>query len=191
MKKHFWFFFVLAVVSVVLGIAVQAIGSSKGDPGSVRDVSFLVSIVAGVIGVFVRIIWLEAQLIVVDGKKPTYALVLSSVSSGMLYLKLLGTYLITQLILVVGFVLLIIPGIFFAVRLQFVYYAVVDKGMGPFKALGYSWEITRGHWWDLLLFNIASLGVNLLGFLALLVGLFASVPTTRIAHTHVYRELSK
>jgi hypothetical protein len=43
--------------------------------------------------------------------------------------------------------------------------------------------------WDLLLFGLLIAGINLLGFLALLVGLFATYSTSMVAIAFVYRSL--
>jgi hypothetical protein len=53
-----------------------------------------------------------------------------------------------------------------------------------------SWRITKGHKWQLALLFLALLGINLLGVLALVVGVFVSVPITLIAFAHAYRTLA-
>lgn len=53
-----------------------------------------------------------------------------------------------------------------------------------------SWRITKGHKWQLLLLFLALLLVNLLGLLALFVGIFVSVPITMLAFAHAYRTLA-
>ena len=49
--------------------------------------------------------------------------------------------------------------------------------------------ITRGAKWSLLLLGIFLAAVNLLGVLALFVGLLWTIPTTLVASTSVYRKL--
>ena len=60
------------------------------------------------------------------------------------------------LILFVGFIFLIIPGIFFACRLVFVPYLVVDRKVGVFDAISGSWETTEGHFWKIFLLGLIS-----------------------------------
>ena len=93
------------------------------------------------------------------------------------------------LIIMVGLVLLIIPGIIWAIKFQFFDYLIVDKGLGPIDALEKSSEITRGVKWDLFLFAILLGIINLMGFLCLLVGLFVTIPVTMVAMAFVYRKL--
>lgn len=93
------------------------------------------------------------------------------------------------LIVVVGLILLIIPGIIWAIKFQFFDYLIVDEGLGPVDALEKSSEITRGVKWELFLLDILLVIINLLGFLCLVVGLFVSIPVTMVAMAFVYREL--
>lgn len=183
MKKYFWFFFVLSVASLVVSILMRSLPVFK-DMG-------IVGTIATSIGVFITVCigvaTMMAQLAVSHGKNPSYAFLKPRL---LLWFKLLLAYIITGTVQVLGFILLVIPGIYISVKLQFVFYAVIEHGHWPFQAIGYSWKVTRSHWWDLLLFFLATLGVNILGFICLLVGLFASVATTRIAHAHIYQRLS-
>ena len=103
------------------------------------------------------------------------------VASGILY----------GLIILGGFILLIVPGIIWSIKYKFFGYFIIDKGMGPVEALKASANITQGAKWDLFLFGILLALINLLGALALLVGLFVTIPTTLIATTYVYRKLAK
>jgi uncharacterized membrane protein len=97
--------------------------------------------------------------------------------------------IIRGVITVIGFILLIIPGIIFSIRLQYVTYLIVDKDMTAVDAVYKSWAMTKGNSWNLFFFGILLCLVNLLGFLCLLVGLFITVPLTMLATTHVYRKL--
>jgi hypothetical protein len=55
--------------------------------------------------------------------------------------------LLSGIIFMVGFILLIIPGIYFAFKLQLWMAAIFVDDAGPFQALGASWRLTRGRWW--------------------------------------------
>ena len=93
------------------------------------------------------------------------------------------------LIVFAGTILLIIPGIIWGIQFCFYDYFIVDKGLGPIEALKRSSAITRGVKWDLFGFFLVLLGINLLGALCLLIGLFVTIPTTMVALAFVYRKL--
>ncbi len=81
-------------------------------------------------------------------------------------------------------------GTIWSIRLSKFPYFIIDKGRNPIDALKDSWAMTRGSTWNLMLFNLLLLLVNLLGALAFGVGLLATIPTTQLAHAFVYRKLS-
>jgi hypothetical protein len=85
-----------------------------------------------------------------------------------------------------GLVLLILPGIIFAM-FMFANFIVVDRELGPIEAMKESSRITRGKRWTLLWLSLAILVINLLGLIALVVGLLVSVPVTWLALAHAYR----
>jgi uncharacterized membrane protein len=86
-------------------------------------------------------------------------------------------------------ILLVIPGIIWSIRFHFFSYLIVDKGVSPIEALKKSSKITKGTKWDLFLFGILLVFINILGALALLVSLFVTMPATMVANAFVYRKL--
>ena len=94
------------------------------------------------------------------------------------------------LLVTVGLALLVVPGLLWAVTYGFFGFALLDRGLGPIAALRESARMTRGRRLRLLGFGLVLAGVNLLGALALGVGLFLSVPTTFIAAGWAYRHLA-
>jgi hypothetical protein len=80
--------------------------------------------------------------------------------------------LLYTLIVALGFVALIIPGIYLAIRLYFVTQSVVVDGEAPTGALGTSWELVKDQWW--LTFGsiivaalVSGIPINILDTLAL------------------------
>ena len=104
--------------------------------------------------------------------------------------KFLGATLLTGLAIIVGLLLLIVPGIIFMLMFMFVMFIVIDRGLGPVEAMKESARITRGYKWQLLGFVLVLALINVLGMLALLVGLFVTIPVTSLAFAHAYRALT-
>jgi uncharacterized membrane protein len=99
--------------------------------------------------------------------------------------------LLVGVIIVVGIILLIVPGIIWALRYCFVPYLIMDKGLDVAASLKESARITYGHKWQLFWLAILMALVNILGFICLFVGLLVSIPVTALAFVHAYRTLSK
>jgi uncharacterized membrane protein len=104
--------------------------------------------------------------------------------------RYVGASILVTLAVVAGLILLIIPGIIVALALTFALYLVVDKELGPLESFKQSFVLTKGHRWSLLLLSFAVVGINILGFLALVVGLFVTVPVSMLVMAHAYRVLS-
>ena len=63
----------------------------------------------------------------------------------------IGATIMQGLALIGGLILLIIPGIIFALMFWFAGYLVMDKNLGPVEAIRESARITNGHKWELFL----------------------------------------
>lgn len=98
--------------------------------------------------------------------------------------------LLVALAVLLGLILLIIPGIIVALAFIFWNYLVVERGLTPIAALKESARITKGNRWKLFALGCACAAINLLGFLALLVGILVAAPVTALALVHVYRTLA-
>jgi uncharacterized membrane protein len=108
-------------------------------------------------------------------------------------IPLIVPYLVASIVVgivtTIGFILLIVPGIYWGLRLQFFGWVIVDKEVGPFEAMQESWEMTRGAAWQLFLLWLVLFFVNILGCVALGIGLLVTIPLSVVAMGHVYRSL--
>ena len=104
--------------------------------------------------------------------------------------KFLAAEILTGLIVLVGLILLVIPGVILMLMYLFVPYLVIDKELGPIEALKESARITRGFRLELLLLFLIAFVLNIFGALALLAGLLVSIPVTTLALVHAYRVLA-
>jgi uncharacterized membrane protein len=105
------------------------------------------------------------------------------------YLPFLLTQLLFGLIVAAGLILLIVPGVIWAVTYGFAPFLCVAEGYDPIESLRESRRLTTGHRRSLFVFGLLLVGINLLGACALGIGLAVTVPTTMIAAAHVLRRL--
>jgi uncharacterized membrane protein len=105
----------------------------------------------------------------------------------------LGNFILTQflhsLIVCGGLILLIVPGIIWALQFGFAGLLAMEEGLDPINALKKSSALTKGHREDLFVMVLLLLGINLLGVLALGVGLFVTIPMTYLSWVRAYRSL--
>lgn len=91
------------------------------------------------------------------------------------YFHIVLAHLIATALIVLGFFVLIIPGIIIACRLVFVSYIVMDKKLDPIEAVEMSWRLTKGHTWRIFFMGIASFFILIFGLMMLIVGIFPAM----------------
>lgn len=104
-------------------------------------------------------------------------------------LKFLAGSILVGVLVLVGFLLLIVPGIIWAIKYQFVPYLMADKLLPMGKAFDLSEKMTKGQKWDLFRFGLNCVGILLLGLLVFCVGIFWAMLVVQIAASFVYRKL--
>jgi uncharacterized membrane protein len=107
-----------------------------------------------------------------------------------LFLPYMFGKLLFAIIVGVGTILLIIPGIILSLMFLYVGYLIVDRRLGPIEGLKESNRLTTGVKWPLFLFGLVIVLINILGMICLGIGLFVSVPVTMMASVYIYRQLS-
>ena len=126
------------------------------------------------------------SLRLVDGQQPRYGELFGDLTTFWRYV--VGN-LLFLLIILGGLLLLVVPGIIWSIKYQFAPFLIVDRNIGIKEAFQESAGITSGVKWELFLFFLLVMGINLLGLLAFAIGLFFTLPATMIAYAFVYRKL--
>lgn len=170
-KEHFGFVFLVMVLAALAMAAARH------------------SIVSIIVDMLISISTITVSLMIVRGGTPTWSDLFSKYSN----LKTLWTYLVSSILVLLcislGFIALILPGIYLLVRLQFYKYLVVDKEtVRPTDALKQSMEMTKGKFWMLFRFILCLAGLNLLGAITI-VGLIITIPVSMFASSLLYTKL--
>ena len=105
------------------------------------------------------------------------------------YLNIILAHLLTTAIVIIGLILLIVPGIVFLCRLSFVPYLVMDKGLDPVEAVEKSWVMTRGHGFRIFWLYLSTIPVAIVGILILIVGIFVTLPLVGCAFSSLYHAI--
>lgn len=102
------------------------------------------------------------------------------------YLNIVLANLIVAALVIIGFIMLIIPGIIILCRLSFVSFLIMDKNLDPIKAVEKSWQMTRGHGWTIFGMGIISIFVFVAGVLVFIVGAIISIMWIHAAFATMY-----
>jgi len=190
-KKRPWFFIFAVILFSLIGGVVNGFGSlvqsmvdGTATTGIGHLLGFLINIAVNVmVGIGTLAFFIKAHdtpdtATYYDAWRPE------------LFWKYLGAYILFVIIVSVGFILFIIPGIIASLTFGFTLYLVVDKGLGPIEALKESARLTKGNRWRMLAMAGASALLMILGILCLIVGIFVAAPILTLAGVEMYRRIS-
>jgi len=179
----------VAFGAAMLGVwFVEQVGISIANASGPAKPAFLalVTVAARVAQIWLQLGLFRMALKLADGQTVSTDDFLRS--SGDFFGFLLASVLY-GLVVGAGMILLVVPGIIWAVRYGAYGFVVADEHVDPVAALKRSAALTEGLGWQLFVFGLALIGVNMLGAMALGVGLLATVPVTAVAAARVYRVL--
>lgn len=180
--KNVWFWISLVLISGVASWLNDSISNNlTTDSGKA-----IVNVIYFFISAFITLGITRITLNYIDKKQTEYS---DFKSTSKVYFNYVLATILYTLIVVAGFILLIVPGIIWALQYSMYGYLIIEKGYDPIQALKKSLEITRGERLHLLVLGLCLLGIIILGALALFVGLVIAIPITWIAGAFVYRKL--
>lgn len=186
-KDNIGFLILTVIVAGFLsGISSSPYSSFMDNSGVIIGYSVIMFILELAIGVFVGMAWIRIGLKLVSQEKPDFPDWYMSYEK---FWNFLAGQILFFLIVLGGLILLIVPGVIWAIKYQFYGFLILDRDMDAVEAIKKSGEMTKGVKGELFLFWLAMIGINLLGFLACCVGTLVSVPITYVAHAYVYRSL--
>lgn len=120
------------------------------------------------------------------GEKPD----LSDLKKGFEFIVPLVLFTIVAAIMVfIGFVALIIPGIYLAVGYSFAQLLIINNKMNFWDAMETSRKVVTNNWFSLFGLVIVQFFIALLGVLALFVGLLVAIPLVSIVSAVAFRDI--
>lgn len=184
MWPHFWWLLLFGLLAAL----ATGIQWDEADP-SPALLAF--NIAGGLIGVFVGIPLtygvVRAHLAASRGEKPTWQHLGYAFSAR--YWPSIGLALLTLLIVVGGLILLIIPGIYWGVKLMFAVPRFIEDGSGIMEAIRASRADVTGRWWSVFGLALMAIPLFVAGALALGVGVLVALVLVSQMHVVYWRAL--
>jgi uncharacterized membrane protein len=187
MKNNLVFFIVFLIVTWAISSGLNFAGNPYWGPDIIFFVFFF-NLLGFIFSIFISMAVIKIGLRLSAAPGET-AEISDAWSAYPYFLNYLVGSILYFLIVLGGLILLIVPGIIWAIKYSFFGYLIIDRDMGPVEAIKRSGEITKGSKGELFLLGLLFFGIALLGAIACLVGLFAAIPTIWVAHAYVYRRL--
>ena len=170
-------FSILSMIVTLFGMPAQ--GSIVGR--------VIVQIVSLLISCIFMLGYVKNIFQALDGEEPQFS------AYGQQSRKII-TYLITNILfsiaVCIGTVLLIIPGIYLYLRLQFFTAFIVEENCGIIESLQKSWNMTQGQTLPLFLLLLTMIGTAIVGCILFFVGFFVAVPLIYMMQCYTFRKLN-
>ena len=101
-----------------------------------------------------------------------------------------GAYVVYSFSMALGMICFLLPGIYLGIRWMFVPFIAANHREIPFSEVFHrSWQMTKGHFWKLVLLGIVVVGINLVGFACCCVGLFVTCIISTMMYGLAYKAL--
>jgi uncharacterized membrane protein len=182
-KERPWTSIGLVLLMQVITIAVVAITETSSG-----EVYMIGAIFNQLLSAFTGMLLLVLFLHMYDKKELGFK---KALTSWKMFFNYIVANILMTIAILVGLILLIIPGVIIMFKLMFVPQLVVDRNMGPIEAIKKSWEMTKGQMSYMVSVTLLIIGVLILGMLALVIGLLVAVPVSMYAGIHAYRTVLK
>ncbi len=195
LKENFWAYILIVII---LGI-LDSFGNGPTFSRSMGEHVWFGTGSSGngflsvIVGVFIKPVFdFGASLLFVKGQRRQEVdvkAVADGFKSKNLYVDIILTNLMVFLMLVVGFICLILPGIYIACRTILTSYLVMDKGLAPRQAISASWELMRDYWPQVLLLFLISAVILFAGLLLLVVGVIPAFALVKAMFAAFYQKI--
>ncbi|MFT7016604.1 MAG: hypothetical protein ACJATX_000572 [Candidatus Paceibacteria bacterium] len=188
--KANWSLFIIIGIIFILVNLLGNLGASFNTVTGAIEQSTTVSLIAWLLGMFISLGFIRFILNIVDEKERKVEDLFRGANSVEHFLFFIVVVMLYTALIGLGTVLLVIPGIVALVGFVFAQYLIAEEKSGIFESLKESWNMTSKNRWKIFWLMIVVLFFNIFGALALVIGLFITVPMTYLIYARLYRELS-
>lgn len=183
-KAYSGLLFVSILTLMVINVVADIIKKNMGDTLEGFLIQLLFTFIAFVPSVGLTIMSLK----IARGEIPHYGDLLPAFRT---LVRCFIQGLLTVLIIVVGLILLIVPGIYAMLYLSMYRFTILNNERGIIDSLKESGRLTEGVRLKILGFFAVIILLNIAGALAFLVGLIITLPVSMLAYAHIYAQLEK
>jgi predicted Ser/Thr protein kinase len=187
-RANFWpFVGITALLIALMGFASSVGGATlRHGPvrgGSVEIGSWLAVLISGPLAGGMYLYLLKK----IRGEKATVETVFSGFSNRFLHLFLGG--FVSHLLIWIGFLCLVLPGIYLLVAWTFTLPLIADKQLDFWSAMELSRKVVTKHWWKFLGFTLVCALLSFAGVIVLFVGILIMAPWVVAAQMYAYEDI--
>ena len=185
-------FIVIVVINYVISfiqqmIQIAVVGAANPAPGDLPPAMFAVIVlfffISQAVQIFLTIGFVRILLEVSRGRRPEFGMLFSG---GPWFLRAFFGGLLYGLMVVLGCIALLLPGIYLALRYWPYLHFIVDKNCGVGQSFSLAGQATKDNMGEGVIMALISFGLMMLGLLMLCIGVFATLPLVSLCWTIAY-----
>ena len=169
---------VYAAISIVITLVQETTVGAAGDVAA-SVVEILVTLTLFPLGVGLGLLGIRRAA----GRETPVSTLWEPYSQA---IPLIVMFILMAVLVVAGFFLLVLPGIYLSIAYSFAPYLIVEKNMGVWQALETSRKAITQYWWRYFGLMIVALVLIIIGAIPLLIGLIWVLPIVAIATGEVF-----
>lgn len=188
-------YYILAIIALIafVGFIPLMFGGTSYDEYTgelISNYSPLLSFISWLATTYLGVGFLRYLLDLIDGKEVSMKDIFYGVDSIEHFAFVILSSILVSILVFAGLIVFIIPAIIIGLGLMFTKFYMAENRGDAVEAIKASWAMTKGYKWKLLLLVLVIAFFNILGFIALGLGLLVTIPTSTIILLMVYRKLS-
>jgi serine/threonine protein kinase len=183
-RSDFWPLVGVTALVLVLWSAASALGEVTNSASNIKlSTSVLGVLISGPLMGGLCLHFLKK----IRGEPVRIETAFSGFSRSFLHLVMAG--FVTTVLTMLGFLCLILPGVYLVVAWMFTLPLVIDRRLDFWPAMRLSRQTISKHWWKFLGFLLVLALLNLAGIVACCIGVFVTIPVSLAALMYAYEDI--
>ena len=167
-----------ALISIGISLAQEAAVGTSGDIAA-SLIGIIVTLILFPLGVGLGLLGIRRAA----GKETAVSTLWEPYNQA---IPLIVMFVLMAVLIVAGFFLLVLPGIYLSIAYSFAPYLVVEKNMGAWEAMETSRKAITLYWWRYFGLMLVAMLLIIIGSIPLLIGLIWVLPIVAIATGEVF-----
>lgn len=167
-----------ALISIGISLAQDATVGTSGDIAA-SLIGIIVTLILFPLGVGLGLLGIRRAA----GKETAVSTLWEPYNQA---IPLIVMFVLMAVLIVAGFLLLVLPGIYLSIAYSFAPYLVVEKNMGAWEAMETSRKAITRYWWRYFGLMLVAMLLIIIGSIPLLIGLIWVLPIVAIATGEVF-----
>lgn len=175
------------VIGFVMGMIQVALLQNDAPPEAINILNFVSNIVSNLLQMYLGIGQAQIYLQLARRQPANFSELFGAAP---LFLPVFAASLLAAVVLIPAYLLLIIPGVILSLMFWPFYYLIVDRKAGIIESFSMAAIVTKNNWGTAFVLALLGFGINLLGCMALCIGIVFSAPLVGMMFAVAYLMMS-